>query len=63
MVMKTMSNTQSLIRDLTIFVVAMLEVAAVVTMVSNFGYFHIATIVTYILTALGFYILYLTRKL
>ena len=63
MVMKTMNKVDSFIRDLTIFVVAMLEVAAVITMVSNFGYFHIATIVTYILTAIGFYILYLTRKL
>lgn len=57
-----MSNRDRTIVKLGLIIACVLELTAVFTLVSNFGWTHIATISSYILTALVAYVVYILWK-
>lgn len=57
-----MSNGDKTISRVFLLVAGVLEILAVLTLVSNLGWTHIATISSYVLTAIIAYIIFLLWK-
>lgn len=60
--MKILSNKDSLVRQVLLLVSAVLSTLATLTVVSNFGWGHMASFIFYPITVLIYYIVYLLWK-
>jgi len=65
MLMNMMRDKDSFVRQLFLIIATVMQTTVWVTMVSNFGWTHVASIGSYILSALIYYVVYIvwTNKL